>query len=114
MFVLDAQNNHYQYMDVHRHWCPQSEAFTGGDALVTFLHEGWKVVGDVSYQEHWRAGRCITVCYFPLRRSAETLLMPVLANPYVYHITRQLNLRIVPTAEQARQMMYQERELRRA
>jgi hypothetical protein len=117
MIGFDAQDKHYQYLDVKRHWCPRSEAFTGGDALVTFLHNGWELAGDVAYEEEWRAGRPVSIYFFPLARHGEHVLMPVIVNPYVEYVVVSLEARMVPTARQARKDMQrrqQERELRQA
>src|SRR5687768_9107618 len=42
--------------DEHRHWCPVSEKFASGDALVSALDQGWAVEGVVFREDHWAAG----------------------------------------------------------
>ena len=68
----------------YRHWNPFSEKYTGGDALVTALDEGWKVRGVVFRQELWLAGvRRVCLYHIELERGGETQRMVVLQNPYV-------------------------------
>ena len=38
----NPSNYHVQYLDVTKHWDPDSENYAGGDALVTALSRGWR------------------------------------------------------------------------
>jgi hypothetical protein len=101
--MTDISNWHYAYMDFVRHWHPQSEPYTGGDALFTLLEEGWDIEPEVRYDESWLAGvRSVLVYYFTLRRGDETLVMPVIRNPYVNRIVREMPARLVAMENQNR------------
>lgn len=80
----NASNFHVQYLDDIRHWCPESEPFTGGDALLTALLNGWEMSTQVRRETHWYAGmRFVNVYYFELNRDGEKRIMPVIDNPYI-------------------------------
>ena len=69
---------------IYRHWSPFSEKYTGGDALVTALDDGWKLQGVVFRQEFWLAGvRRVCLYHVELVRNGETTRMVVVQNPYV-------------------------------
>lgn len=100
MVTFDASNSHFEYMDVTRHWSPNSQKYAGGDALITFLSSDWALQEIVFYEEHWLAGgRVVTVYYFELKRNGEELIMPVLVNPYVNRMVISLPLQLKPLAE---------------
>ncbi|HEX2618811.1 MAG TPA: hypothetical protein VHL11_01655, partial [Phototrophicaceae bacterium] len=66
------------------HWAPDSEPFTGADALLTALLDGWEMNNRIRKETHWYAGmRFVTVYHFELAREGETRTMPVIHNPYV-------------------------------
>ncbi|MGQ9889854.1 MAG: hypothetical protein ACUVSX_15420 [Aggregatilineales bacterium] len=97
MVVLDSSNAHFSYMDVVSHWCPRSQRFTGGDALLTYLDEGWEIKPEAFYEEFGQTGgRRVTVYYFELRRGEETARMPVISNPFVEHLIHALDLKMCP------------------
>lgn len=99
MAILDSSNAHFAYLDVITHWCPQSQRFAGGDALLTYLDEGWEIGTKVFYEEFGQTGgRQIVVYYFELHRDNQTIRMPVITNPYVLRLVQNMSLDIVPTA----------------
>jgi hypothetical protein len=68
----------------YRHWHAQSETYAGGDSLVTALHLGWIIGNTVLLEEHkYGEKRCARVYYFELIREGASLVMPVIANPFV-------------------------------
>lgn len=82
-------DQHFAYLEINRHWHAGSEKYTGADALVTALTQGWNVSGDVVADDHYFAGnRSIRVYEIPLRRDGETVTMQVIHNPY---LTRMLS-----------------------
>lgn len=90
-------NWHYAYMDMIRHWHPESEPYTGGDALFTALENGWHLHQEVEYEEYWLAGvRSVLVYRFKLSREGETMVMPVIRNPYVNRVVREMPATLVP------------------
>ncbi|MBI5667563.1 MAG: hypothetical protein HZC41_06105 [Chloroflexi bacterium] len=90
-------NWHYAYMDMIRHWHPESEKYTGGDALFTALENGWQLHQEVEFEEYWLAGvRSVLVYRFKLTRNGETMVMPVIRNPYVNRIVREMPATLVP------------------
>ena len=69
MFMQPTPKNyHVQYLDVTHHWSPRSEAFAGGDALLTALQRGWEVANTVEEEEkYWHADvRAVSVYRFTL------------------------------------------------
>lgn len=92
-------NWHYAYMDMIRHWHAESEQYTGGDALFTALQNGWRISDEVKYEEYWHAGvRSVLVYHFELTRDGEKMDMPVVRNPYVNRIVREMPATLVPVA----------------
>ncbi len=105
MVVLDAMNAHFSYMEVVSHWSPLSQRFAGGDALITYLAEGWEVGPEIRYEEFGQAGgRKVVVYYFDLRRDKQSVYMPVISNPYVERLVQVLHLRLVSTARASQQL----------
>jgi hypothetical protein len=92
----NVSNFHVQYMDVtSQHWNPESEQFAGGDHLMTALNHGWDVARCVETR-HWFAGmRSVTIYRFELERKGEKMSMPVLTNPYVSRLIRQMGYDII-------------------
>ena len=98
--IQDSSNSHSQYPDFSRHWCDTSERFAGGDALLTAMNRNWEVE-PTCYEEHvWHAGtRLVTIYHFTLHNEGETLLMPVVANPYVQRVVREQGYKVLPFEE---------------
>ena len=89
-------NFHAEYLDVVQHWSPTSAKYAGGDALVTFLFEGWELRSEVKVEDRYFAGmRSISVYHMELERDGETIKMPVLRNPYVNRIVRMGDFTLV-------------------
>ncbi len=98
--IQDSSNLHIQYPDFSRHWCDTSEKFAGGDALLTAMNRHWEVE-DTCYEERfWHAGtRLVTIYHFILHNEGETLLMPVISNPYIRRVISEQQYKIVPIEE---------------
>lgn len=93
-------NLHFAYMSFVRHWDATSEAFTGGDALFTFLSEGWSLDETVTYEEYWLSGvRPITIYYFTLEKDDQKLNMPVITNPYVRRVVSETGVKLEALGE---------------
>jgi hypothetical protein len=93
-------NFHYAYLDMIRHWHPDSEKYTGGDALFTAVSNGWKIDDMVRYEDCWlRGGRYVVIYYFELKQGGETITMPVVTNPYVQRFIASLNPKLVALDE---------------
>ena len=84
--------------EIVRHWCPQSETYTGADSLLTALAEGWQM-GPRVMRHDVRIGssqvRFTSVSYFELRRDGRTVTMPVLATPMITRIIVKLDLSVL-------------------
>jgi hypothetical protein len=94
MATLDPEDK--DSANIHRHWNDVSERFTGGDALVTALDDGWTIRGVVFRQEFWLAGvRRITVYHIELERSGSQRKMLVLQNPFVTKMLYGLDAQVV-------------------
>ena len=70
-------------LDTPRHWHPQSQAYAGGDCLLSALDCGWTVTQMVHCSQSNRGNRRVLVYFFELQRDSENLVMPVISNPYV-------------------------------
>lgn len=100
MIHYNPSNHHFAYMDKIRHWHPPSERYTGGDSLLTALRDGWEVAPVVTGEAHWYAGtRCVMVYCFEFSRGGETMVMPVIANPYVVRLIAENDLRVTPVVQ---------------
>lgn len=93
--------------DLTRHWCPQSQRYAGGDALLTFLNNGWEIQDDIYYEEYWHGGaRRVLIYYFVLARGAECVTMRVVSNPLVDRLLGKLPVRVL-AAQSARARLRQ-------
>lgn len=72
------------FNSTYRHWDAGSEKYTGADALVTALENGWEIDGVVFRQEFWLSGvRPVCVYHFDLVRDGERAKMRVVNNPFL-------------------------------
>ena len=86
-------------IDIYCHWHPASQKYGGGDTLATALYLGW-TMGEIVYrEEHWRAGRCSMVYHITLERDSEVMIMPVIANPYVWRFLSESAVQVLAIAE---------------
>ncbi len=100
MVNFDAANAHFDYPDVTRHWSPHSGQLGGGDVLVTLFAQGWQLSNEVFHEEHWLSGsRPVTIYHVTLMRAAETLRVPVFANPFVRSLMRRGEIGSRPLAK---------------
>lgn len=68
--------------DLTCHWCPLSQRYAGVDALLRYLDRGWKVQGDIGFDEHWFGdSRRILVYRFILTKRNSSVTMHVVWNP---------------------------------
>lgn len=76
---------------LHRHWCENSEVFTGADSLLTALDRGWRIV---EYQVD-RSQQCytqpVTIYVFVMHFEQKTLTMRIIGNPYIERLAKQLD-----------------------
>jgi len=80
----------------YRHWCPQSEKFAGGDALLTALEDGWQIIGVIFRQDFWHAGvRRAPVYQFNLSRGDEVMKMAFVQNPYVMRFVSECSVQVI-------------------
>ncbi|MFW5773015.1 MAG: hypothetical protein ACOCZH_06780 [Phototrophicaceae bacterium] len=102
MLSNTSSNYHVEYMDVTKHWNPDSEAFAGGDALVTRLSQGWQMKKEVQIEQRILAGnRQIMIYHIELTRDGQTMKMPVLRNPYVNALMRRGDYTLVPVQQES-------------
>ena len=86
MLSYRAQHpTHEKYTEIYQHWCPQSAKYAGGDHLISAFRVGWVFEDNTVYAEQdWKSGsRAITVYHFVLVRNDETMIMPVINNPFI-------------------------------
>lgn len=78
------------YIDVSRHWCSRSQSYAGVDALLGRLDNGWKIRGDIGFDEHWFGeSRRILVYHFELTRQDSRATMHVVHNPVLERLLTQ-------------------------
>lgn len=89
---MDNKNYHVQYLDVtSQYWNPR-EGFAGGDHLLTALQAGWDVATCQEQLVWYTGARCVSVYHFTLERRGETMVMPVVNNPYVDRFLHQAEI----------------------
>jgi hypothetical protein len=89
-------NKRYIDKDEHRHWCSISEPFTGCDALLAALDQGWKLTSFECQRRIWIVKeRRICIFYFELQYEARSTCMAVIHNPKVDRFIQRMGLQIV-------------------
>jgi hypothetical protein len=82
--------------DELRHWCPVSEKFASGDALVSALNQGWAVEGVVFREDHWAAGvRRVPIYHIKLVRDEACMTMIIVMNPFVQRLVHNMGVQVV-------------------
>ena len=76
---------------LHRHWCSQSEIFTGADSLITALDRGWRIVDYTVDDTQKCYTQPITVYVFTLRIEQNVVTMRIINNPYIARLAQQLD-----------------------
>jgi hypothetical protein len=110
---LLLDNNSIEDIITYRHWHAPSEKYAGGDSLATALFLGWTMGDIVRLEEHWYAGtRRVAVYHFELMRDNQTVVMPVLCNPYVDSLIANSNLRVLPFGKYQRPQEHVDAESR--
>jgi hypothetical protein len=69
--------------DIHRHWCPYSEPFTGGDALQSAVDQGWLMISVKVEDFQLSESRKVSVFHVRLQNGEHFRVMRVVMNPYV-------------------------------
>jgi len=92
----NVSNYHVQYFDVTtQHWNPKSARFAGADNLLTAVDKGWEISQCVQVT-HWYAGmRSVRIYEFYLKQGDETMMMPVIDNPYIERFVKEENIQLV-------------------
>lgn len=92
----NVSNFHVQYMDVtSQYWHPKSELFAGGDNLITAVERGW-IVEQCVLIHHWYAGmRSVKIYEFTLQRGEDSMIMPVISNPYVARFIKEEEIQLI-------------------
>lgn len=97
MIGRTPSNYHVEYMDVVQHWAPDTERFGGGDALITAMMFGWELNPTIYMEyKHFGGNRRVRVYHCNLTRRDETMVIPVVHNPYVNRLIRQMQLQVEP------------------
>jgi hypothetical protein len=111
MADIRSSDFHADYSEVHRHWDPRSERYAGGDALITAISTGWRLMEPIFEQEYWHSGmRRISVYHATLERNGERIIMPVLANPFIRRGLRGRTLDVRPYSEYRKNVSLRESE----
>lgn len=100
MAQQQLSNFHYAYIDMIRHYHPESEKYTGADALFTAVENNWEIEDTVRYETHWlMGGRNVVVYYFDLTLGNEKMTMPILTTPYITRVLGEMKLKLIELAE---------------
>jgi hypothetical protein len=84
MAIQSAMNYHIQYPGmINQHWHMRSGSYAGGDHLLTALTDGWQVEKCVQINHVYAGNRAVTIYEFTLACKGDTMVMPVITNPYV-------------------------------
>ena len=84
MTINNPKGTHEFYTSTDRHWHAGSEAYTGGDSLITAMRNGWQLL-NLAYEQsvEVRGGRSVAVLHFQLVQGSDRIVMPILTNPFV-------------------------------
>jgi hypothetical protein len=91
---------------VKRHWDAASERYAGGDSLANLLQAGWTPLQVVIEVNGRPTHRWVTVYHFELKRGDKTVVMPVIANPWVKRLVDTMDI----AGAFSEQVMGQQRE----
>lgn len=79
-----AFNHHIQYPGMsNQHWHAGSGTYAGGDHLLTALSSGWEITRCVQINHLYAGNRGVIIYEFTLTSGGETMVMPVITNPYI-------------------------------
>ncbi len=97
MQSIQTHSTYEKYTDKYHHWCPQSAKYAGGDHLISALRNGWTFEDNTVYAEQsWKSGsRPVTVYHFVLLHDDETMIMPVISNPFIERFMTERLMTIV-------------------
>jgi hypothetical protein len=85
---------------VMRHWCPKSEKYMGGDALLTLIENHWQPCGTIFRQEVLLGGcRRVYVYHVNLSLDTESMRVAILDNPAVRVIIAAFGTQVVQLNE---------------
>jgi hypothetical protein len=97
----DYDNSRFnsRHIDLHRHYCPRSQRYAGGDTLLAYLENGWTLQEDIYFDEYWHGGaRRVTIYYIALVNHEERITMRVLSNPVIHRLLSQSQVRVMPSS----------------
>ena len=77
-------------LDICRHWHEGSEPYTGGDSLVAALQDGFEINLVFIQAKPLYGWRTVNIYRFELKRGETTLVMSVIANPFVARLVASL------------------------
>lgn len=102
MITYTPEGTHHTYTETDRHYHPRSESYTGADSILTAQRNGWRLVNIAYRADHQlRGGRFTTLYHFKLVRQGETMLMPVVSNPFVTKMLESRHIIVRPYPSQA-------------
>jgi hypothetical protein len=94
MLLQHEVEAHFTYQ-THRHWCPTSEKFASGDALLSLMDAGWRPEQIVFLPEYsLSSGRYARVYQFHLFDDQHMIEMCVVQNPFVERIIAKMGLSV--------------------
>jgi hypothetical protein len=86
-------------IDVSHHWSPLSQCYAGVDTLLGRLDTGWKIQGDIDFDEHhFGESRHVIVYHFVLSRRDKRVTMHVLHNPVLERLLAHYHKKITSAA----------------
>lgn len=93
-YFIDSDYSINGRADLGRHWCGKSQSIAGADNLLMFLNKGYKMRRNVFCEyKYFRGNRRTEIYHFHLTHSnGQSMVIPVLCNPFVLQLIHQLNL----------------------
>lgn len=96
MAVQGAMNYHIQYPGIiNQHWHMRSGTYAGGDHLLTALTDGWDVEKCIQINHVYAGNRAVTIYEFTLTCNGETMVMPVITNPYIERLVASGSITVI-------------------
>lgn len=102
MTIYNPEGTHHTYTETDRHFHARSQSYAGADCILTAQRNGW-LLANIAYREdhELRGGRFTTVYHFKLIRHTETMIMPVVNNPFVTKMLERHNIDVRPYPAEA-------------
>jgi len=76
------------FQDMQRHWCAQSELYTGCDSLLHALQDGWQAHHIATIQHHPLGSRTVKTYTITLSKGSALTTMRIVDTPMLLRVLR--------------------------